>query len=345
MVLSEKASQYTKMRHDINRHFYYGKCPFCRAEEECFIVNDDSDTFICYFCGMKGTGSDFMAQSHYSDSDHSEEDSEALQIYEDATIFYSKNLFDNLNPGYTYLENTRAMSKTEMLRFGLGYAPNEYNALFKKLSRDHSEDALLRSGLFRKTDKGYINDFFRNRVMFPIKNDRGKVIAFGGRAILDDGPKYLNSPESSLFAKRTTLFGYPYHLENRHSELIVCEGYMDCIALQNAGFNDSCAVLGTALTKEHADLIKKQYDRVILSLDSDKAGINAAKKSLHVLSEAGLSAKILQLDPAKDPDEFLQRFPKSQLQDRLIMALPPECFLARNEDISALMSILLMQIR
>lgn len=340
-------SGYTKLRlHEASGNMF-GSCPFCGSGNS-FKITSKNKTFICYVCGEKGTMSDFEKRVNPSASaEHNPfADETILQIYEDAAIYYFRKLRTPGNPGKKYLVEERKMPEEKIELFGLGYAPDSYNDLHKILSAKYSEEKLLSSGLFRKTEKGYVNDFFRNRVMFPIIGEDGMVIAFGGRALSDDGgPKYLNSPESELFAKRKTLYGYPYDLKDRRDELIICEGYMDCIALQYAGFPDSCAVLGTALTKEHCELIRKSYKKVILSLDSDLAGLNAAKKSLKVLSEFGITARILDLKPAKDPDEFLRGSTRENLENRLLMASSPESFLVRNStDIDTLISILLKQV-
>lgn len=216
-------------------------------------------------------------------------------------------------------------------RFGLGYAPNRPDALCRELTGTYRQEDIFRSGLIKKTENGTVRDFFRNRVMFPVFDANGDVVAFGGRT-LDDryGPKYINSAESEIFSKGKNLYGYPYSAENRGKKLIVCEGYMDLIAIQEAGFPDSAAVLGTALTEAHAGIIAADYTEVFLSLDSDSAGIHAAKRSVGTLLKRGIAVTIPDYAPFKDPDEFIRKAGVRAFKERLNAALPAEVFLARH---------------
>lgn len=205
----------------------------------------------------------------------------------------------------------------------------------------------MRSGLFKVSSNGNPYDLFRNRVMFPIMNEDGDVIAFGGRVMEDIKPKYINSPDSPLFSKRTRLYGYPYLAEKRSDGIIICEGYMDYIAIHSAGYRDCAAVLGTALTEEHVRLIASHYTKVYLSMDSDGPGIHAAKKSIELLKNGGLSVQILDFTPHKDPDEFLRKNPcgTDGFDRRIEQALPDYQFLARHaDDIGELVDILTKQV-
>lgn len=342
-AFSDRVSAYAKVKYRENSGKYFGECPFCRSGIESFGINNDTDTFYCYICGNKGTSEDFFrAFSKEEVVKIRKEDKDAVlkDIYDDAALFFFQRLHRTENPGIEYLREKRRLNRDQITSFGLGYAPNEYSELYKALKAKYSKEDLLRAGLIRENEKGYVRDFFRNRVMFPITGQDGRVIAFGGRALTDDsGPKYLNSAESELFSKRTTLYGYPYSL-SEGKELVVCEGYMDLIALQTHGFRDSCAVLGTALTPEHAELIRKKYSRVILCLDSDAAGRSASRRSIKVLEEVGITCRIPDLSPAKDPDEFLKRFPIRNLEVRFMEATPSDSFLARTGDVKELVDIL-----
>jgi len=262
------------------------------------------------------------------------------EIYKEAVFIYQRELFERQSSfPLRYLQN-RGVSVETIRRFGIGYAPNGYGFLYKKLREKFCLEDLLASNLIRISKRGYPCDFFYNRIMFPVTDATGNVVAFGGRTLSRDEyvPKYLNTAESEFFKKRETLYGYPSGTESH--TLLICEGYMDLIALKEAGFSDSCAILGTALTEFHTSRIAASYKEVILCLDSDAPGIRAARRSVPVLKRAGVTVSFLDLTPSKDPDEFLKSFGKELFLDRMEEKLPADYFLARYGDVSDLVDVL-----
>lgn len=342
---SDSVGEYAKLRYDPKSRKHFGRCPFCHSDTEGFCVSDEKNYFYCYLCGEKGDRSEFFSKL-FRTSQFIEISSDKVQseILEEAAVFFYKNLIRGNNHGFDYLAG-RGLTEESMSDFGLGYAPDEFHSLYSLLKDRYPEDDLMRSGLFIRTQKGYIMDLFRNRVMFPIIGKYGSVIAFGGRKLREEdfGGKYLNSHETCVFKKRQTLYNYPYDLQKRAGYIIVCEGYMDAIAIQSVGILDSCAVLGVALTPDHLSIIGKDYRNVILCLDSDTAGINAARKSIELLTKHGFNVRIPILTPAKDPDEFIRRFGRAAFIERIDNALDAPSFLCRFGTLSDLVEILSKQ--
>lgn len=347
-TMPELASMYTKMYHDRVSGKYFGKCPFCHGDIASFSADKQTGTFFCYACGAGGNRYDFLERigAVRQTPPQRGKDPVLLRMYADAAFFYYQQLTTRGNIGNQYLKK-RGITEEEMAEYGLGFAPDAFCCLYDSLKSRYEYSDLLRSGLFKISKKGNVYDLFRNRVMFPIMNENGDVIAFGGRVMDDTKPKYINSPDSQLFSKRTRLYGYPYKAERRSEAIIICEGYMDYIALHSAGYQDCAAVLGTALTEEHVRLIASHYKKVYLSMDSDGAGINAAKKSIGLLKAAGLPVRVLDFRPYKDPDEFLRSNPYGvdAFHKRVEQALPECQFLARHaSDIGELAGILARQV-
>lgn len=331
ILIADIASKYTKLSSMTKSGRRFGRCPFCHGETETFAVNEKENTYFCYACGEGGDARDFYFLMHGGPKATAEKkDPLLLSIHEAAARFYYKTLIGSSNLGRKYLVG-RGIQADAATRFGLGYAPNRPDALYRELSGIYTQDDILRSGLARKMEDGTVRDFFRNRVMFPVFDANGDVVAFGGRA-LDDryGPKYINSAESEIFSKRKNLYGYPYNAEKSGKKLIICEGYMDLIAIQEAGFPDSAAVLGTALTDAHAGIVTSDYSEVCLSLDSDSAGIYAAKRSIKTLMKRGMVVTVPDFAPFKDPDEFIRKAGVQAFKERIDVALPAEVFLARH---------------
>ena len=204
----------------------------------------------------------------------------------------------------------RGLSSGTITRFGLGYAPNAWDSLIQAMTaRGYEKSELLEAGLvLEKKDKGTFYDRFRNRLMFPIIDVRGNVIGFGGRVMDDSTPKYLNSPETIIFNKRRNLFAMNVVKKSKAGFIILTEGYMDAIALHQYGFDCAVASLGTSLTQEHADLLSKYTNEVVLTYDGDAAGQNATQRAIPMLERTGLRVKILRMRGAKDPDEFLKKY-------------------------------------
>lgn len=208
--------------------------------------------------------------------------------------------------GYEYLKN-RALTDETIQKFGLGYSGQQTKELYQYLKHEGYSDALLKeSGLFSMDERSGVYDKFWNRVMFPIMDANHRVIGFGGRVMGDAKPKYLNSPETKIFDKSRNLYGLNFARSSRKGNLIICEGYMDVISMHQAGFNNAVASLGTALTSLQAGLMKRYTDEVLVIYDSDEAGVKAALRAIPMLKGVGLTTRVVNLRPYKDPDEFIQ---------------------------------------
>ena len=209
------------------------------------------------------------------------------------------------------------MSDDTIRRFGLGYSNKTSNDLYQYLrKKGYADEILKESGLFTMEERG-VYDKFWNRVMFPIMDVNNRVIGFGGRVMGDGKPKYLNSPETRLFDKSRNLYGLNYARTSRKKYFLLCEGYMDVISMQQAGYTNAVASLGTAFTSQQAGIIKRYVDQVILTYDSDEAGVKAALRAIPILKEAGISAKVLNMRPYKDPDEFMKHMGAQELEKRI----------------------------
>lgn len=341
-------SKHMKLQYDDVSRRFFGKCPFCHDEVPTFSTDDKKSYFFCYSCGAHGDRDDFMERTGRRKGSKSQlpKDEILLKIHESAAYIYYEQLLKKNNPGYLYF-TSRGLQEKEFAEYGLGYAPDSFAFLYKILIKDFKREDLIRSGLFKISKKGYPYDFFRNRVVFPIMDENGDVIAFGGRVLDDSKPKYLNSSETELFSKRKNLYGFPYDAENRGDTLLICEGYMDHIAIHSTSMFDCAAVLGTALTAEHAEMISAYYNRICLIFDSDGPGVYAAKRSIKALKEVGLKITVTDVSPAKDPDEFIRK----QLSGtegflgRVNNAITSECFMARHSDnVGEFVDILIQQV-
>jgi DNA primase len=225
---------------------------------------------------------------------------------EAAKYYYSLLRSEKGRVAYEYFEK-RELSRETMQKFGLGYADKYSNDLYQYLrKKGYTDEILKESGLITIDEQRGGHDKFWNRAMFPIMDANNKVIAFGGRVMGDGEPKYLNSPETAIFNKSRTLYGLHLARRSRQERFILCEGYMDVIALHQAGFDNAIASLGTALTSGHANMIKRYGKDVYLSYDSDGAGTKAALRAIPILKEAGITCKVINMQPYKDPDEFIK---------------------------------------
>lgn len=310
-----------------------GLCPFHSEKTPSFTVYSGTQSFYCYGCGAGGDVVNFMMrmenldyvsaletlakragmalpefdQTGYKNDTVSR--SRVLQMNLEAAKYYRKMLFDERigAPGRQYFAE-RGLSTAAIKRFGLGYSPASGSSMLKHLSSlGFSKDEIKTAYFAGKNDRGYY-DYFRGRVMFPIIDVSGNVIAFGGRVLDDSKPKYLNTSDTPAFKKSRNMFALNYAKSSDAGYLILCEGYMDVISLHDAGFGMAVATLGTAITSEQARMMKKYTDRVIISYDSDEAGQKAAKRAIPLLEEAGIDAKVLKMRGAKDPDEFIKKF-------------------------------------
>ena len=334
---------------------YKGLCPFHSEKTPSFMVNEERQIFNCFGCGEKGDVIKFV-QNYYKipfmeaveklcneygikmpEKRHSGPKKDYSPYYEinaKAARFFYNSLGIKGNKGLAYLKK-RGLSRDTIVKFGLGYAPASGTALTDYLrSEGVSEDDLIRLGLSNRGKNG-LYDKFRDRVIFPIINTQNKVIGFGGRAIGDVNPKYLNSPESEIFLKKNNLFGLNFTRNEISSEgrAIIVEGYMDVISLYQSGVRNVAASLGTALTDNQARLLCRYSKNIVLSYDSDNAGINAALRGISVITASGGKPRVLTVTDGKDPDEFIQKNGKEaflRLVDNAVPAAEFRLKLARR---------------
>lgn len=321
---------------------YFGLCPFHNEKSPSFSVSPGKQMYYCFGCGEGGNVISFvMKYENYSfieavqmlasragielpqvtrskeEKENADKRSQILTINTLAAKFYYYMLKSEKGAlAYHYLRG-RELSDNTITGFGLGYSDKYSDSLYKYMkSKGYKDDILKETGLFTFEEKG-VHDKFWNRVMFPIMDVNNKVIAFGGRVMGDGKPKYLNSPETKIFDKSRNLYGLNIARTSRKDYLLICEGYMDVISLHQAGFNNAVAALGTSFTSGHASLIKRYTKEVVLTFDSDGAGIKAALRAIPILREAGLSIKVLSMKPYKDPDEFIKALGPEAYEERI----------------------------
>lgn len=333
--MASLAGRYTKLSYNEKAKKYYGKCPFCHSGTKVFCIDNKKAAFWCYACGKHGTIEDFKIQTGLKrpQPEPEPEDRSIMEIYGAAAAYYYSCLTGCTGTkAYAYITKERGLDALTLADFGIGYAPygGGNQSLYKHLKQQFDDPSIFRSGLVKRGRYGAY-DMFRNRIMFPILNREGMVVAFGGRCLDGKGPKYLNSAESRIFNKHTILYGFQTAAEASQTEdtLLVCEGYMDLIALQAHGIRNSAAVLGTALTKEHAELIRCFYKKVRLALDSDGPGIQAMARSIPILEDAGLAVDTVNFSPAKDPDEFFRLYGQEALKNRATHGSDPSVLMVR----------------
>ena len=323
---------------------FKGLCPFHSEKTPSFTVYPSSNSFYCFGCGagggvfsfiMKAENLDFAgAAEHLANragiripqyhDDYDDKTISRKRVYEinlEAAKYFRRCLFDERigADAMRYLLGNRRLSGAVIKHFGLGYAPDSFSDFGNYMrSLGYSDDELKQSDLlsFSEKSKRYYSRF-RNRVMFPIIDVSGNIIAFGGRVMNDSKPKYLNSSDTPGFKKSRNLFALNYAKNNCSDSLILCEGYMDVIALHAAGFENAVATLGTAITSEQARIISRYTKKVILIYDSDDAGKKADERAMKLLNEVGVEVRILKLKGAKDPDEFIKTFGKDRFAKEL----------------------------
>ncbi len=311
---------------------YFGLCPFHNEKTGSFSVNPKLQIYYCFGCSKGGNVISFImeyenasfpealkiladrahialpAADTYEDPAEKKKRERMLAIYKDAAYFYHDSLYTpDGSQGLRYLMEKRRLSKATITHFGLGYSGKFSDGIYQYLKhvKGYSDNDLKESGLISFSEKGP-KCMFWNRVMFPIMDLNNRVIGFGGRVMGDGEPKYLNSHESLIFNKSNVLYGLNFAKKSREKFLLLCEGYMDVISLHQAGFTNAVASLGTAFTDSHARLLKRYTDTVILTQDSDAAGVRARMRSFPILHGAGLKVKVLDMGPYKDPDEFIK---------------------------------------
>jgi len=312
---------------------YGGLCPFHSEKTPSFTVFPDSESFYCFGCGAGGDAITFVMKNENLDYPSAVEVLAAragIQIVKeqekntggltrkrvhdmnrDAAKFFHQCLLDPIGAeGLRYLTEKRGLSMALIKHFGLGFAPGSFNMLTDYMhKRGYTDQELAQGflcGISQKNGRAY--DYFRNRVMFPIIDTAGNVIAFGGRVMDDSKPKYLNSSDTPAFQKRKNLFALNFAKNHCTDRLILCEGYMDVISLHAYGFENAVATLGTAITPEQARLMTKYTKQVVICYDADEAGQRAALKAMDVLGQVGMDVRVLHVTDAKDPDEFLRKF-------------------------------------
>ena len=322
--------------------YYMGLCPFHSERSPSFSVSPGKQIFHCFGCGAGGDVFSFIEQ--YENLSFSEalklladragvalpapsqtgEEKRArdrkmalLEINKQAATYFYRQLF--LPSGKRALEYflNRGLTPKDITRFGLGYSNKTPQDLYQFLrAQGYGDDLLKDSGLVLMESRGARDRFF-NRVMFPIIDSNARVVGFGGRVMGEGQPKYINSPETPVFDKSRNLYGLNFAKTARKDYMLLCEGYMDVIALQKAGFINSAASLGTAFTPNHARLLSRYVKKVVLTYDSDGAGVAAAKRAMPILKQEGISARVLSLSPHKDPDEFLKNLGAGELEERI----------------------------
>ena len=322
---------------------YFGLCPFHNEKTPSFSVTPGKQMYYCFGCGAGGNVYNFImeyenytfgeALKHLADRagvelpkieysrevrEKAEQRAELLEINKQAAQYYYYQLrTEGGKIGYQYFSG-RGLSEETMRKFGLGYSDKFGGGLYTFLkSKGYSDERLRESGLFNVDERHGMYDKFWNRVIFPIMDVNNRVIGFGGRVMGDGKPKYLNSPETKIFDKSRNLYGLNIARTTRKKYLILCEGYMDVISMHQAGFTNAVASLGTALTSGHASLLKRYTQEVLLLYDSDEAGIRAALRGIPILRDAGVSSRVVNLKPYKDPDEFIKNMGAEAFEERL----------------------------
>jgi len=322
---------------------YMGLCPFHSEKSPSFSVSGTKQIYHCFGCGVSGNIFTFiMEYENYTfveavkfladrsgiklpEAKMSEEEKRKLSIKANimeinkiaATYYYCQLQDKKIGQiAHKYLKD-RNLSEETIKSFGLGYA-RQNGGLYRYIKdKGYSDDILREAGLFTYDEKRGVLDKFWNRVIYPIMDINGKVIGFGGRVMGDGKPKYLNSPETKVFDKSRNLFGMNFARISKRKEIIICEGYMDVIALHQAGFDNAVASLGTAFTGLQANLLKRYTDNVLLTYDSDEAGVKAALRAIPILKEAGLTTKVVDMKPYKDPDEFIKALGSEEFEKRI----------------------------
>ena len=328
--IEDVVGQYVTMKRSGSR--LMGLCPFHGEKTASFSVSPDKGVFYCFGCHKGGGVIHFQMEIEglsYPDAVRALAKRAGMEVPDDeqyqsryrqqerlwalskeAARFFNTQLYGPQGREGLEYAKKRGMPQSTLTKFGIGFAPNSWDALTKAmLAKGYTEDELKESGLVSVSSKnGRIYDRFRNRLMFPIIDVRGNVIGFGGRVMDDSTPKYLNSPETIIFNKRKNLFALNLAKKSKLGYLILVEGYMDAVALHQYGFDCAVASLGTSLTEEHATLLSRYTEQVVLIYDGDQAGQNATQRAIPMLEKAGLQVKVLKMRDAKDPDEYLKKF-------------------------------------
>lgn len=315
---------------------YTGLCPFHSERTPSFTVFPDTQSFFCFGCEAGGDAFTFVMRSEnleypeaveflakragiqipetHEDSDQPRGISRAraYELNRAAARFYRDCLFDPAigEAGMNYLRDTRGLDTAVIRHFGLGYAPNEFGVLLPHLkSLGFTEEEMRRCFLCGRSQSGRYYDYFRGRVMFPVINTAGEVVAFSGRDVTGTSKaKYLNSSDTPVFQKRKNLFALNFAKAHCAEQMILCEGNMDVVSMHAAGFENAVASLGTALTDEQARIMARYTKQVIIAYDGDSAGQRAAGRAMDIFARVGLDVRVLRITDAKDPDEYIRKF-------------------------------------
>ncbi|XME01280.1 DNA primase [Lachnospiraceae bacterium C1.1] len=322
--------------------YFFGICPFHSEKSPSFSVTPGKQIYHCFGCGVSGNVITFimnyencsfpeavkiladkagvkLPEAEYSEEAKrkNHERQRLFEIQKEAAGFYYKTLRSHEGEvGMKYFIE-RKLSRETMQSFGLGFSGKSGHVIAYLKSKGYTEKELMKSGLVNFDEKRGMSDKFWNRVMFPIMDVQNRVIGFGGRVMGDGKPKYLNSPETAIFEKGKNLYGLNAARRTRKGYMIACEGYMDVISLHQAGFTEAVASLGTAFTPEHARILKRYTNDIRLTYDSDEAGIKAALRAIPILKSAGISSRIIHMEPYKDPDEFIKNLGAEEFQKRI----------------------------
>jgi len=311
---------------------YFGLCPFHNEKSPSFSVSPDRQIFHCFGCGVGGNVYTFLMKiegitfkesleqladraniqlptlQSSADSEKEELKAKVYKVNEFTAEFYHQNLYKPTAKIAQEYVKKRKMNRETLESYRIGYS-GKFDELYKALkSQGFGDKEILESGLVKKNDKGRYYDFYQNRLMIPICDIRGKVIAFGGRVLDDSLPKYMNSPETVVYSKGRHLFGLNLAKKDASKRLLIVEGYMDVISLHQRGITNVVGALGTALTEQQGWLLRKTTEQVILGFDADGAGQKAVEKSMEILQKMGCDMRVLQIEGAKDPDEFIVKF-------------------------------------
>ena len=337
---------------------YFGLCPFHNEKTGSFSVSPNKQMYYCFGCHAGGNVFTFLMQyenytfgeamealaeragvdlpkQEYTAAQRQEADRRArlLEINKEAAKYFFVLLRGERGKRALDYFKKRALSDETIHKFGLGYSDQYSDDLYRYLrSKGYDDEILKDSGLVTIDEVRGGHDKFWNRAMFPIMDVHNKVIGFGGRVMGDGEPKYLNSPETKIFDKSRNLYGLNFARATKKPQLLLCEGYMDVIALHQAGFDNAVASLGTALTSGHANLLKRYTKEVYLTYDSDGAGIKEALRAIPILKEVGITTKIINMKPYKDPDEFIKALGAEAYQERIDQAENSFLFEVRMEE-------------
>ena len=326
--IEDVVGQYVTLKRSGSNMF--GLCPFHGEKTASFSVAPEKGIYYCFGCHKGGGAINFMMELEglsYPDAVRRLAQRVGLEVPEDeqyqsrykqqerlwalmkeAGRFFNSQMYSPAGKECLAYVQKRGLSKNIVTQFGMGFAPNSWNALVEAMrKKGYTDQELIAADLVGEKN-GRIYDRFRNRLMFPIIDVRGNVVGFGGRVLDDSKPKYLNSNETVIFNKRKNLFGLNFAKKTKQNYLILVEGNIDVITLHQYGFDNAIASLGTSLTEEHANLLSRYTEQVVLTYDSDEAGQRAAQRAIPMLEKVGIKVKVLNMQGAKDPDEFLQKF-------------------------------------